>query len=47
VKQNEAWMLKPLNDAYPDIPIADLAPVKGVVILKKKPGRRRAMKEYV
>ena len=46
VKHAEGWMLRPLNAAYPDIPIADLAPVKGVVILKKKPGRRRAMKEY-
>ncbi|MBI5331020.1 MAG: S24 family peptidase [Betaproteobacteria bacterium] len=48
VQRPEGWMLKPLNPVYPNIPIeGDLkAVVKGVVILKKKPGRRRAMKEY-
>lgn len=48
VKHPEGWMLKPLNPLYPNIPIDALeGVVKGVVILKKKPGRRRAMKEYV
>lgn len=48
VQHPEGWMLKPLNPVYPNIPIeGDLkAVVKGVVIMKKKPGRRRAMKEY-
>ncbi len=47
VKHPEGWMLKPLNPLYPNIPIDGLEAVKGVVILKKKPGRRRAMKHYV
>jgi SOS-response transcriptional repressor LexA len=48
VKHAEGWMLKPLNPLYPNIPIDSIeAAVKGVVIMKKKPGRRRAMKEYV
>ncbi len=48
VKHAEGWMLKPLNPLYPNIPIDSIeAVVKGVVIMKKKPGRRRAMKEYV
>jgi len=47
VKHPEGWMLKPLNALYPNIPIDSIeAVVKGVVIMKKKPGRRRAMKEY-
>jgi SOS-response transcriptional repressor LexA len=48
VKHAEGWMLKPLNPLYPNIPIDRIETVvKGVVIMKKKPGRRRAMKEYV
>lgn len=48
VKHPEGWMLKPLNPLYPNIPIDSIeAVVKGVVIMKKKPGRRRALKEYV
>lgn len=48
VKHPEGWMLKPLNHLYPNIPIDSIeGVVKGVVIMKKKPGRRRAMKEYV
>jgi SOS-response transcriptional repressor LexA len=48
VKHPEGWMLKPLNPLYPNIPIDSIeSVVKGVVIMKKKPGRRRAMKTYV
>lgn len=47
VKHAEGWMLKPLNPLHPNIPIDGLDAVKGVVIMKKKPGRRRAMKTYV
>lgn len=46
VKHEEGWMLKPLNPLYPNIAIDSLSVVKGVIIMKKKPGRRRAMKEY-
>jgi len=48
VQHPEGWMLKPLNPLYPNLPIDSIeGVVKGVVIMKKKPGRRRAMKEYV
>lgn len=48
VQHPEGWMLKPLNPLYPNIPIPQLEGiVRGVVVMKKKPGRRRAMKEYI
>ncbi|HRH79735.1 MAG TPA: S24 family peptidase [Thiobacillaceae bacterium] len=48
VRHPEGWMLKPLNPVYPNIPIdSPEGTVKGVVVLKKKPGRRREQKSYV
>ncbi|MBI5937727.1 MAG: S24 family peptidase [Betaproteobacteria bacterium] len=48
VQHNEGWMLKPLNPLYPNIPIDDpKETVKGVVIMKKKPGKRSEQKSYV
>lgn len=47
VRINECWLLRPLNPKYPEQPIVDLAPIRGVIIQKSKPGRRRAMKRYV
>jgi DNA polymerase V len=41
------WALRALNPAYPETALADLAPVRGVVIQKSRPGRRRAQKRYV
>lgn len=41
------WLLRPLNPKYPEQEIPDLTPVRGVIIQKSKPGRRRAMKRYV
>jgi SOS-response transcriptional repressor LexA len=41
------WQLRALNPAYPAIALADLSAVRGVVIQKSKPGRRRAAKRYV
>lgn len=43
----DTWRLSPRNPAYPEIVIGDLAPVRGVIIQKTKPGRRRALKHYV
>lgn len=42
-----AWWLHPLNPAWPDLPLASLADVRGVVIQKAVPGRRRASRRYV
>jgi DNA polymerase V len=41
------WQLRPLNPAYATAPLADLSAIRGVVIQKSKPGRRRALKRYV
>lgn len=46
IKHPEGWMLKPLNPVYPNIPIDSLDVVKGVIILKKKPGKRSQQKSY-
>jgi len=47
VRDGEGWALAALNPAYPRQPIGDLAPVRGIVIQKSKPGRRRSVKRYV
>jgi DNA polymerase V len=41
------WQLQPLNPKYPSAPIPDLSVIKGVIIQKSKPGRRKAAKRYV
>ena len=46
-RHGAGWRLQPLNPAYPFTDIADLGAVKGVIIQKSKPGRRRATKRYV
>ena len=47
VAVGDSWELRALAPGYPAIPIPDLAPVRGVVIQKSRPGRRRATKRYV
>ena len=47
VKREEGWRLQALNPAYPAADIPDLGAVKGVIVQKSKPGRRRASKRYV
>lgn len=46
VQHPEGWMLKPVNPLYPNIPLDDLTPVKGVIVLKKIPGKRKEAKHY-
>jgi DNA polymerase V len=41
------WQLRPLNPAYPVTDLDDLATIRGVIIQKARPGRRRALKRYV
>ncbi len=41
------WCLHALGEAWPDLALADLSAVRGVVIQKALPGRRRASKRYV
>lgn len=41
------WVLHPLNPAFPDAVLENLSAVRGVIIQKALPGRRRASKHYV
>ena len=45
--QDSGWLLRALNPAYPPTAIPNLDVVKGVIIQKSKPGRRKATKRYV
>ena len=47
VADGDRWKLKAQNPAYPDSALRGLADVRGVVIQKSRPGRRRALKRYV
>ena len=46
-RHGERWRLQALNPAYPAAELADLSNVRGVIIQKSRPGRRRASKRYV
>jgi DNA polymerase V len=46
-KHGAGWRLQALNPAYPATDISGLDAVKGVIIQKSKPGRRKASKRYV
>ena len=46
-RDGDGWLLAPLNPAYPTARIDGLAAVRGVIIQKSKPGRRKATKRYV
>ncbi|MEW6414448.1 MAG: S24 family peptidase [Pseudomonadota bacterium] len=47
VMRDDGWMLKPLNPLYENIPIAGIEVVHGVVIMKKRPGKRSEQKRYI
>ncbi len=47
VRHDGGWALRTLNDDSSVDPIPDLTPVRGVVIQKSRPGRRRATRRYV
>lgn len=47
LKTGGGWRLAPLNAAYPARDIDDLSPVRGVIIQKSVPGRRKLTKRYV
>lgn len=46
VAVGEGWRLQPLNPLYPSIDLKDLSPVRGVVIQKTTPGRRKSTTRY-
>ena len=47
LRVDAGWILHPLSPAFADVPLADLSAVRGVIIQKALPGRRRASKFYV
>jgi len=46
-KRGDRWLLRALSPAYAGIDLPDLSAVRGVIIQKSRPGRRRASKRYV
>jgi len=47
LRGDRGWRLQAVNAAYPPIELPDLSTVRGVIIQKSRPGRRRAAKRYV
>jgi SOS-response transcriptional repressor LexA len=47
LRAGTAWRLHPLNPAFADAALMDLSAVRGVIIQKALPGRRRASKHYI
>lgn len=47
LRMGDGWRLHPLNPAFADVPLEGLACVRGVIIQKALPGRRRASKHYI
>lgn len=45
--EHEGWSLQALDRRIAPLPLPDLAAVRGVVIQKSLPGRRRASKRYI
>ncbi len=50
-RRDGTWVLDVLNaaaaDATSSLPLEDLSAIRGVVIQKSRPGRRRSLKRYV
>jgi SOS-response transcriptional repressor LexA len=46
-RRDDGWCLQTLRAGDPVLSLPDLASVRGVVIQKSRPGRRRATKRYV
>lgn len=46
-QSDAGWVLHPLNPAFADAAIPNLDCVRGVIIQKAHPGRRRASKHYI
>ena len=47
LREGAGWKLQPLNPKYPSAALEDLSGIKGVIIQKAKPGRRKAAKRYI
>ena len=47
LRAGAGWVLHPLNPVFADAPLQDLKEVRGVIIQKALPGRRRASRHYL
>ena len=47
LQDGTGWVLHPLNPTFADVLLADLSAVRGIIIQKALPGRRRASKHYI
>lgn len=47
LRTGTGWLLHPLNPAFADSVLMDLSAIRGVIIQKALPGRRRASKHYI
>lgn len=47
LRSGAEWVLHPLNPEFEDVPLEDFSGVRGVIIQKALPGRRRASKRYI
>jgi SOS-response transcriptional repressor LexA len=47
LQRESGWVLHPLSPEFADAPLPDLSAVRGVIIQKALPGRRRASKHYI
>lgn len=47
VRHPEGWQLRALNPAWASQPLPGLEAIRGVVVQKAVPGRRRASRRYV
>ena len=47
LRSGAEWGLHPLNPEFEDVPLEDFSGVRGVIIQKALPGRRRASKRYI
>jgi len=46
-RRGGTWALRALNPAFAEIALDDLSAVRGVIIQKALPGRRRASRRYI
>ncbi len=46
-RRRDGWRLTALNPGYASIDLPDLQAVRGVIIQKNRPGRRRQTRRYV
>ena len=46
VAAGDGWQLRPLNPRYPTVDLGDLSAVRGVVIQRTTPGKRKSTTRY-